>query len=98
MEGGGVALRINVLLVIHVHFLLGVGALGMNVFVVIHAYFLHISGVGWRAKVQPADHPASLYEFDVLVGADGRRNTLDGGYRVISLQQIQIKSCSKVLL
>ncbi|CAG7823578.1 unnamed protein product [Allacma fusca] len=33
---------------------------------------------GWRAKVSPADHPVSLYNFDVLIGADGRRNTLEG--------------------
>jgi len=28
--------------------------------------------------VSPADHPVSQYEFDVLIGADGKRNTLDG--------------------
>jgi len=33
---------------------------------------------GWRAKVEPADHPVSQYEFDVLIGADGKRNTLAG--------------------
>ncbi|KAH6923777.1 hypothetical protein HPB50_006714 [Hyalomma asiaticum] len=32
--------------------------------------------IGWRAQVLPADHPASQYEFDVLIGADGKRNTL----------------------
>lgn len=26
----------------------------------------------------PADHPVSQYEFDVLIGADGKRNTLEG--------------------
>lgn len=26
------------------------------------------------------DHPVSQYEFDVLIGADGKRNTLDGTY------------------
>ncbi|XP_063052870.1 F-actin-monooxygenase mical2b isoform X3 [Engraulis encrasicolus] len=35
-------------------------------------------GPGWRAKVLPADHSLNDYEFDVIVGADGRRNTLDG--------------------
>ncbi len=35
---------------------------------------------GWRAAVSPVDHPVSQYEFDVLVGADGKRNTL-GGFR-----------------
>ncbi|XP_023714226.1 protein-methionine sulfoxide oxidase mical3a isoform X4 [Cryptotermes secundus] len=34
--------------------------------------------IGWRAEVSPADHPVSQYEFDVLIGADGKRNTLDG--------------------
>jgi len=33
---------------------------------------------GWRAKFSPADHPLSHYEFDALVGADGKRNTLPG--------------------
>ncbi|KAJ8412867.1 hypothetical protein AAFF_G00104490 [Aldrovandia affinis] len=35
-------------------------------------------GPGWRAEVRPADHPVSHFEFDVVVGADGRRNTLEG--------------------
>lgn len=35
-------------------------------------------GLGWRAEVRPADHPVSDYEFDVIIGADGRRSTLDG--------------------
>ncbi|XP_075066798.1 F-actin-monooxygenase MICAL3 isoform X15 [Mixophyes fleayi] len=34
--------------------------------------------VGWRAKVHPKGHPVSEYEFDVIIGADGRRNTLAG--------------------
>lgn len=34
--------------------------------------------IGWRAKVSPAEHPVSQYEFDVLIGADGKRNTLEG--------------------
>ncbi|RZF36311.1 hypothetical protein LSTR_LSTR014575 [Laodelphax striatellus] len=33
---------------------------------------------GWRAIVDPADHPVSQYEFDILIGADGKRNTLEG--------------------
>ncbi|XP_075230340.1 molecule interacting with CasL isoform X2 [Lycorma delicatula] len=33
---------------------------------------------GWRAEVIPSDHPVSQYEFDVLIGADGKRNTLEG--------------------
>ncbi|XP_061101032.1 F-actin-monooxygenase mical2b isoform X2 [Conger conger] len=35
-------------------------------------------GPGWRAAVIPADHPVSDFDFDVVVGADGRRNTLEG--------------------
>ncbi|XP_035252208.1 protein-methionine sulfoxide oxidase mical2b isoform X2 [Anguilla anguilla] len=35
-------------------------------------------GPGWRAEVRPADHPVSDFDFDVVVGADGRRNTLEG--------------------
>lgn len=34
--------------------------------------------IGWRASVSPVDHPVSEYEFDCLIGADGRRNTLSG--------------------
>ncbi|MGH0157811.1 UNVERIFIED_CONTAM: hypothetical protein FKN15_052718 [Acipenser sinensis] len=35
-------------------------------------------GIGWRAEIRPMDHPVSDFEFDVVVGADGRRNTLEG--------------------
>uniref|UniRef100_A0A671LYK2 F-actin monooxygenase n=1 Tax=Sinocyclocheilus anshuiensis TaxID=1608454 RepID=A0A671LYK2_9TELE len=35
-------------------------------------------GPGWRVEVRPADHPISDYEYDVIIGADGRRSTLDG--------------------
>ncbi|XP_030375845.1 F-actin-monooxygenase Mical isoform X2 [Scaptodrosophila lebanonensis] len=34
-------------------------------------------GSGWKAAVTPTDHAVSHYEFDVLVGADGKRNMLD---------------------
>ncbi|XP_039495688.1 F-actin-monooxygenase Mical isoform X4 [Drosophila santomea] len=34
-------------------------------------------GGGWRAAVTPSDHAVSHYEFDVLIGADGKRNMLD---------------------
>ncbi|XP_016278921.2 F-actin-monooxygenase MICAL2 isoform X6 [Monodelphis domestica] len=34
--------------------------------------------VGWRAEILPADHSLSDFEFDVIIGADGRRNTLEG--------------------
>lgn len=35
-------------------------------------------GIGWRAEVHPKTHPVSELEFDVIIGADGRRNTLPG--------------------
>lgn len=38
----------------------------------------HLLGIGWRAAIRPADHPVANFEFDVVVGADGRRNTLEG--------------------
>ncbi|XP_031346646.1 F-actin-monooxygenase Mical-like isoform X4 [Photinus pyralis] len=34
--------------------------------------------IGWRAEFKPVEHPVSQYEFDVIVGADGKRNTLQG--------------------
>ncbi|XP_077177936.1 F-actin-monooxygenase MICAL2 isoform X2 [Paroedura picta] len=34
--------------------------------------------IGWRAEFLPIDHPLSEYEFNVIIGADGRRNTLEG--------------------
>ncbi|XP_048004622.1 F-actin-monooxygenase Mical isoform X2 [Leguminivora glycinivorella] len=34
--------------------------------------------LGWRARVTPLTHPVAQYEFDVLLGADGKRNTLHG--------------------
>ncbi|XP_070240037.1 F-actin-monooxygenase MICAL2 isoform X5 [Bos mutus] len=34
--------------------------------------------IGWRAEFLPVDHCLSEFEFDVIIGADGRRNTLEG--------------------
>lgn len=34
--------------------------------------------IGWRAEFLPADHALSNFEFDVIIGADGHRNTLEG--------------------
>ncbi|KAM6464758.1 F-actin-monooxygenase MICAL2 isoform 11-T12 [Liasis olivaceus] len=34
--------------------------------------------IGWRAEFLPMDHPLSEFEFDVIIGADGRRNSLEG--------------------
>jgi hypothetical protein len=35
-------------------------------------------GLGWRCMASPSDHAITHYEFDVLIGADGKRNTLSG--------------------
>ncbi|KAJ3595805.1 hypothetical protein NHX12_002219 [Muraenolepis orangiensis] len=37
--------------------------------------------IGWRAEVNPRTHPVNELEFDVIIGADGRRNTLAGFQR-----------------
>jgi len=45
------------------------------------------TGIGWRALVHPKTHPVSEYEFEVIIGGDGRRNTLEGnGVSIISFQ------------
>ncbi|XP_014898846.1 protein-methionine sulfoxide oxidase mical3a-like isoform X9 [Poecilia latipinna] len=38
----------------------------------------HRNKEGWRMEVSPKSHPVSQMEFDVIIGADGRRNTLPG--------------------
>ena len=38
----------------------------------------YLAGIGWRAEVHPRTHPVNELEFDVIIGADGRRNTLPG--------------------
>ncbi|XP_044042460.1 protein-methionine sulfoxide oxidase mical3a-like [Siniperca chuatsi] len=38
----------------------------------------HRHKVGWRMEVSPKSHPLNQLEFDVIIGADGRRNTLPG--------------------
>lgn len=38
----------------------------------------HSLDVGWRVKVLPENHPVGARDFDVVIGADGRRNTLPG--------------------
>lgn len=35
-------------------------------------------GSGYRALLDPSDHILSTFEFDVLIGADGKRNTVPG--------------------
>ncbi|XP_045554597.1 protein-methionine sulfoxide oxidase mical3a [Salmo salar] len=34
--------------------------------------------VGWRVEVKPKSHPINTLQCDVVIGADGRRNTLPG--------------------
>uniref|UniRef100_A0A0F7Z9L7 Protein MICAL-2-like n=1 Tax=Crotalus adamanteus TaxID=8729 RepID=A0A0F7Z9L7_CROAD len=34
--------------------------------------------IGWKAEFLPMDHPLSEFEFHVIIGADGRRNSLEG--------------------
>lgn len=36
--------------------------------------------IGWHAKLNPSDHPLNLFEFDVLVGADGARKSRVPGF------------------
>ncbi|KAM9824592.1 protein-methionine sulfoxide oxidase mical3b-like [Neosynchiropus ocellatus] len=38
--------------------------------------------VGWRMKVLPKSHSLNQLEFDAIIGADGRRNTLPGASEV----------------
>ncbi|XP_069018633.1 F-actin-monooxygenase mical2b isoform X2 [Embiotoca jacksoni] len=35
-------------------------------------------GPRWRAEVRPSGHPVSDFDFNVVIGADGRKSTLDG--------------------
>ncbi|XP_072124182.1 F-actin-monooxygenase MICAL3-like isoform X5 [Mobula birostris] len=34
--------------------------------------------LGWRADIDPPSNKVAQFEFDVVIGADGRRNTLEG--------------------
>lgn len=43
-----------------------------------HVLWFLFLGIGWRAEVHPRTHPVNELEFDVIIGADGRRNTLPG--------------------
>ncbi|KAK2715315.1 F-actin-monooxygenase Mical-like isoform X3 [Artemia franciscana] len=33
---------------------------------------------GWKACIQPEDHPVSQFEFDMIIGANGKRAVFDG--------------------
>ena len=41
-------------------------------------YLFSLTDHGWMARVAPADHIIGQFEFDVVVGADGKKNTLGG--------------------
>jgi hypothetical protein len=34
--------------------------------------------VGWRAEFEPVDHYLSNFEFDAVIAADGKKNSLPG--------------------
>ena len=33
---------------------------------------------GWKASFEPENHEVSKFEFDVVIGADGKKNVLPG--------------------
>lgn len=37
-----------------------------------------VAGPGWSAEIRPAGHRVSDFSFDVLVGASGHKETLEG--------------------
>lgn len=39
---------------------------------------LLIADAGWRADIDPPTNKVAQFEFEVVIGADGRRNTLEG--------------------
>ena len=45
---------------------------------------------GWRVKLLPEDHVLANQDFDVVVGADGRRNTLPGFKRTAFRKKLAI--------
>ena len=40
--------------------------------------FFYFFWLGWRARFLPEAHVLANQDFNVVIGADGRRNTLDG--------------------
>ena len=36
---------------------------------------------GWRIAVNPTNHPVNLINFDVLIGAEGKRVTIPGMHK-----------------
>ena len=51
-------------------------------------------GVGWRAEIHPSAHPVSELQFQVVIGADGRRNTLPGNISCSPARDIQVRALS----
>ena len=44
-----------------------------------YSVIFDIENSGWRARFEPEIHPVvTNYEFSVLIGADGQRNSLQG--------------------
>lgn len=41
---------------------------------------LSCTETGWRLQVHPKAHPVNQLQFDIVVGADGRRNTFPGAF------------------
>ena len=54
-------------------------------------------GVGWRARVTPSDHPVAQFQFNALIGADGKRNTLQVSKYRVSLLLVDISWNDKIL-
>jgi len=47
---------------------------------------------GWKCQVSPENHPVSSFEFDVLIGADGKKNVLPG------FQQIEMRGELEIIM
>ena len=46
--------------------------------------------LGWRADIEPLDHPVHRYEFQYVVGADGKRNSVTGFTRKLMRGKLAI--------
>lgn len=45
-------------------------------------------------EVKPKSHPVNQLEFNVIIGADGRRNTLPGDWTSVELSGSDQSECS----
>ena len=59
-----------------VQFLLSTSNHNIN-FLLIKIYIIFIDH-GWRGTFDPPSHPLNKFDFDIIVGADGRRSALKG--------------------